>query len=169
VYAIQARGLTKSFKGVRAVDELNLIVEGGDTVALLGSNWAGKTTTLMMLLGIVEPDAGSLELLVVRRHYYVTIHSPTRLIELGFWPIVDLVLWGLIRTASLSTTGDILVLAGRHTWFQRFAPTTSITRSSEGELQHLGPEVRAVETVPPVSRPPDMEAVEIVRSATERR
>lgn len=35
---------------------------------------------------------------VVRRHFYVTIHSPTRLIELGFWPIVDLLLWGLITT-----------------------------------------------------------------------
>lgn len=35
---------------------------------------------------------------VVRRHYYVTIHSPTRLIEVGFWPIVDLLLWGLITT-----------------------------------------------------------------------
>ncbi len=35
-------------------------------------------------------------LAVVRRHYYVTLHSPTRLVELGFWPIVDLVLWGLI-------------------------------------------------------------------------
>ncbi|HEX9123623.1 MAG TPA: ABC transporter permease [Actinomycetota bacterium] len=35
---------------------------------------------------------------VVRRHFYVTIHSPTRLIELGFWPIVDLVLWGMITT-----------------------------------------------------------------------
>lgn len=35
---------------------------------------------------------------IVRRHFYVTIHSPTRLIELGFWPIVDLLLWGMITT-----------------------------------------------------------------------
>ena len=33
---------------------------------------------------------------VVRRQLYVTIHSPTRLIELAFWPIVDLILWGMI-------------------------------------------------------------------------
>jgi ABC-2 type transport system ATP-binding protein len=55
--------LTKSFKGARAVDELDLLVEEGDSVALLGPNGAGKTTTLMMLLGIVEPDVGSVELL----------------------------------------------------------------------------------------------------------
>jgi ABC-2 type transport system permease protein len=35
---------------------------------------------------------------VIRRHYYVTIHSPTRMIELGFWPVIDLVLWGMITT-----------------------------------------------------------------------
>jgi ABC-2 type transport system permease protein len=35
---------------------------------------------------------------IVRRHFYVTIHSPTRLIELGFWPIVDLLLWGIVTT-----------------------------------------------------------------------
>jgi ABC-2 type transport system permease protein len=35
---------------------------------------------------------------VVRRHFYVTIHSPTRLIELAFWPVIDLVLWGMITT-----------------------------------------------------------------------
>jgi ABC-2 type transport system permease protein len=35
---------------------------------------------------------------VVRRHLYVTIHSPTRMIEIGFWPVIDLVLWGMITT-----------------------------------------------------------------------
>lgn len=63
MYAIEARGLTKSFRGVRAVDDLDVLVEEAEAVALLGPNGAGKTTTLMMLLGIVEPDAGSVELL----------------------------------------------------------------------------------------------------------
>ena len=40
-------------------------------------------------------------LAVVRRHYYVTIHSPARLVELSIWPIVDLTLWGLITTFLL--------------------------------------------------------------------
>lgn len=35
---------------------------------------------------------------VIRRHFYVTIHSPTRMIELAFWPVIDLVLWGMITT-----------------------------------------------------------------------
>jgi ABC-2 type transport system permease protein len=41
---------------------------------------------------------------VIRRQLYVTIHSPTRLIELAFWPIVDLVVWGMV-TVFLSRSG----------------------------------------------------------------
>jgi ABC-2 type transport system permease protein len=44
-------------------------------------------------------------LAIVRRHLYVTIHSPTRLIELAFWPVIDLVLWGMI-TAFLRRQGE---------------------------------------------------------------
>jgi ABC-2 type transport system ATP-binding protein len=63
MYAIEARGLRKSFDGTRAVDGLDLIVEEGEITAILGPNGAGKTTTLLMLLGMTEPDAGSVRLL----------------------------------------------------------------------------------------------------------
>jgi ABC-2 type transport system ATP-binding protein len=63
VYVIEARGLTKSFGPVRAVDAIDLLVTPGEIVGLLGPNGAGKTTTLMMLLGIIEPDAGRIDLL----------------------------------------------------------------------------------------------------------
>ena len=63
MYAIEATGLTKSFRGVRAVDGIDVLVEDGDVVALLGPNGAGKTTTLMMLLGITAPDMGEVRLL----------------------------------------------------------------------------------------------------------
>jgi ABC-2 type transport system ATP-binding protein len=63
MYAIEARGLVKSFGGVMAVDGVDLLVEEGDVVGLLGPNGAGKTTTLMMLLGITTPDAGTISLL----------------------------------------------------------------------------------------------------------
>jgi ABC-2 type transport system ATP-binding protein len=56
---IEARGLTKRFGPVLAVDQLSFSVEQGSVVAFLGPNGAGKTTTLRMLLGLVEPDAGS--------------------------------------------------------------------------------------------------------------
>jgi ABC-2 type transport system ATP-binding protein len=56
---IEARGLTKRFGSVRAVDDLSFSVERGSVTGFLGPNGAGKTTTLRMLLGLVAPDAGT--------------------------------------------------------------------------------------------------------------
>src|SRR5436309_535184 len=56
--AISTWGLTRSFKGMTAVDELTLEVATGEVVALLGPNGAGKTTTVRLLNGVLAPDAG---------------------------------------------------------------------------------------------------------------
>lgn len=57
--AIVAKGLTKSFPGVRAVDGLSFDVRGGEIFGLVGPDGAGKTTTLRMLAGIMPPDEGT--------------------------------------------------------------------------------------------------------------
>ncbi len=59
---LRARGLTKQYRRVRAVDGVDLTVGVGERVALLGPNGAGKTTTLLMLLGVVTPDDGFVEI-----------------------------------------------------------------------------------------------------------
>jgi ABC-2 type transport system ATP-binding protein len=60
---IVLRGLVKSFKGphgpIEAVRGVDIEIAAGETVALLGPNGAGKSTTIDMLLGLLEPDAGS--------------------------------------------------------------------------------------------------------------
>jgi ABC-2 type transport system ATP-binding protein len=56
---IELRGLAKSFGDVRAVRGIDVSIEAGETVALLGPNGAGKSTTIDMLLGLLEPDRGS--------------------------------------------------------------------------------------------------------------
>lgn len=61
--AISMRGVTKSFKQIRAVDALDLEVPAGQRLGILGPNGAGKTTTLMMLLGVTTPDAGDITVL----------------------------------------------------------------------------------------------------------
>ena len=58
-----AHGLVKRYRRGRAVDQVALRVPEGERVALLGPNGAGKTTTLLMCLGVVEPDAGTVEIL----------------------------------------------------------------------------------------------------------
>ncbi|MCB1004865.1 MAG: ABC transporter ATP-binding protein [Acidimicrobiales bacterium] len=56
---LEARGLVKAYKRVRAVDGVSLEVRAGERLGLLGPNGAGKTTTLLMLLGAITPDAGT--------------------------------------------------------------------------------------------------------------
>ncbi len=58
---IRLQGIAKSYGAVRAVKGINLEIRRGETVALLGPNGAGKTTTISMLLGLLTPTAGSIE------------------------------------------------------------------------------------------------------------
>jgi ABC-2 type transport system ATP-binding protein/ribosome-dependent ATPase len=57
-----ARGVTRRFGRFTAVDGVDLDVDGGEVVGLLGANGAGKTTLVRMLLGLVRPSAGAVEL-----------------------------------------------------------------------------------------------------------
>jgi lipooligosaccharide transport system ATP-binding protein len=59
---LNARGLTKRYGDTDVVRGLDLHVRRGECFGLLGPNGAGKTTTLRLLLGLIEPDAGSIEL-----------------------------------------------------------------------------------------------------------
>src|SRR6266700_1546760 len=50
--------LTKSYKGRKVVDDINLRIGQGEVVGLLGPNGAGKTTTFYIIVGLAGPDAG---------------------------------------------------------------------------------------------------------------
>ena len=61
--AIAVEGLVKRYGQVRAVDGISFTVARGSFTALLGGNGAGKTTTIAILLGLVRPTAGRVEIL----------------------------------------------------------------------------------------------------------
>jgi ABC-2 type transport system ATP-binding protein len=61
--AIATRGLTKRYPHVVAVDTLDLDVRQGQIYGFLGRNGAGKTTTIRMLLGLIRPTGGEVEVL----------------------------------------------------------------------------------------------------------
>jgi ABC-2 type transport system ATP-binding protein len=63
-YALATRGLSKRFRsGQLAVDDLDLTVPTGSVYGFLGPNGSGKTTTIRMLLGLIQPTAGSFQVL----------------------------------------------------------------------------------------------------------
>jgi len=66
--AIEARGLTKDYGRIRALDELGLSVRVGEIFGYLGSNGAGKTTTIRCLLDLIRPTSGSARVLGLDSH-----------------------------------------------------------------------------------------------------
>jgi ABC-2 type transport system ATP-binding protein len=61
-YAITTSGLTRRFGELTAVDSVGLRVERGSVYGFLGPNGAGKTTTIRLLLGLIRPHAGQVQL-----------------------------------------------------------------------------------------------------------
>jgi ABC-2 type transport system ATP-binding protein len=60
---VVGKGLTRKFGAKRAIDELDLQLDAGVLVGLVGPNGAGKTTLLNLLLGLIEPTAGRVDVL----------------------------------------------------------------------------------------------------------
>ena len=58
--AIQARGLTKHYGGLHAVDGVDLTVQKGEIFGLIGHNGAGKSTLFKMMLGLIAPTTGEI-------------------------------------------------------------------------------------------------------------
>jgi ribose transport system ATP-binding protein len=88
---LAAHGITKSFPGVRALQDVSMHVLTGEVLALIGENGAGKSTLMKILGGIYTPDAGTVEIdghpVVLtgvkdaERHGIVLIHQELNLAE----------------------------------------------------------------------------------------
>ena len=59
---LRIQGVTKDYGPLKAVDNISFSINSGRIVGLLGPNGAGKTTTINMILGILEPNRGSIEI-----------------------------------------------------------------------------------------------------------
>src|ERR1700748_2565133 len=61
--AIEVDHLVKLYKTTRAVDDISFRIECGSITGLLGGNGAGKTTTIAMIMGLVLPTSGRIQVL----------------------------------------------------------------------------------------------------------
>jgi spermidine/putrescine transport system ATP-binding protein len=79
--AISLRGVTKRFGDVTAVDDVSLDIREGEFITLLGPSGCGKTTTMRMIAGFEEPDAGQI---LLRGHDVVGIPPNKREVNMCF-------------------------------------------------------------------------------------
>jgi heme exporter protein A len=77
---VVAEGLRRTFGGVSVLAGVDLVVEGGECVALLGANGAGKTTLLRVLATLLRPSGGTLTLFGED----ATLRSPAMLRKIGY-------------------------------------------------------------------------------------
>src|SRR4030066_948425 len=62
-YAVELKGVVKRYNEILAVNQVDLTINKGEIFGLLGPNGSGKSTTLKMLLGLVQPDSGTVTVL----------------------------------------------------------------------------------------------------------
>ena len=60
---VVTENLSKEYDGIRRVENLDIHINDGDIYGFLGPNGAGKSTTMKMLLGLVKPTTGTIEIM----------------------------------------------------------------------------------------------------------
>ncbi len=105
---LAARGISKRFPGVLALDAVDMAVEAGEVLAVIGENGAGKSTLMKILAGIETPDSGQ----IVRDGVAVIIDSPRRAAELG----IALIHQELNFCANLSVAANLYLGREPQNW-----------------------------------------------------
>lgn len=136
---IQTRGLTKTYGAVRALDGLDLIVPRGGVYGVLGPNGAGKSTLFRILLGLIRPTQGEVDILGGRPGDPTAMRRVGSMIETPRFPPYmtarQVLVWlSLAHGESRSVEIDA--------WLDRVGLTAAANRKvrgfSVGMLQRLG-------------------------------
>jgi ABC-2 type transport system ATP-binding protein len=105
--AVKLSGVSKRYGDVTAVDYLDLEVRRGEVFGLLGPNGSGKSTTLKMILGLVKPDSGSVNVLGIN----VEDDSVAVKRKIGYVPEAPRIYEFLTSLEFLDFTGDVYGMA----------------------------------------------------------
>lgn len=101
MFAVEMKNITKRYPLVRALDQVDFLLEEGEILSLLGENGAGKSTLMKVLYGICKPDEGE----IVVKGKPVDIKSPRAAIDLG----IGMVHQHFMLTPVLTVTENIVV------------------------------------------------------------
>ena len=145
-YILQMKGITKTFPGVKALDNVTVEILSGEIHGLIGENGAGKSTLMKVLMGIYKADEG--EILVEGQS--VKIGNPTEAIKLGIGMVPqELNLNPFVTAAENIFLGNEMKTGGRINWKKTneeavkvmksigldINPTTIVSRLSSAQQQ----------------------------------
>lgn len=135
---LQTRGLSISFGGVVAADEINFELRQGERLAVIGANGAGKTTFINMVTGYIKPSAGQINF----DGKDITGLSPRKIVEHGVGRTFQLPQLFLEQTVKESLE---LAVAARSGQMRMFKPLAECVESTEIEamLEIVGLSARA--------------------------
>jgi simple sugar transport system ATP-binding protein len=125
---LTADNLSKSYGGVRAVNDVSLNVVLNEVVAIVGDNGAGKSTLTKILAGAVRPDSGSLSF----ENHPVTFHSPKDARRLG----VEMLQQDLALVSDFDATENLFF--GRELSFAGFLRSRKMLSITRDVLTQLG-------------------------------
>ena len=138
---VQFRGVTKTFGGVHAVENVSLDLMPGEVLGLLGHNGAGKSTLIKIISGVFRPDAGELRL----DGEPVAIENPREARQLGIETVYqDLALADHLDAAANLFLGRELYRKRPFSWFG-FLDKRTMHERAEEEMRRLKIGIQSVD------------------------
>lgn len=124
---LKMEGISKSFPGVKALDNVNIAVRAGEVHALLGENGAGKSTLMKILNGVYTPDEGK----ILVKGKEVSIHNIHEAQALG----ISIIFQEFNLCPDLSVADNIYI--GRHKNRWGFVDTKHVERETQKILDRF--------------------------------
>lgn len=182
---LEVEGLTRSFRGLRAVDDVSFAVEEGSILGIIGPNGAGKTTLFNLIAGAITPDAGT----VVLAGTDITGSAPHQVAKAGMSRTFQLtkpfasmgvlenvavaaMAAGTHRRAAAASAADVIERVGLTRWRDARSeslPTAGLKRLELARALATRPRVLLLDEVlaglVPTERTPVVELLEDLRSS----
>jgi ribose transport system ATP-binding protein len=140
---LRMEGISKSFPGVQALDDVDFEVAAGEVVALVGENGAGKSTLMKILCGAYRKDAGRIFL----QDQEIEIESPHHAQQLG----IAIIYQEFNLTPNQSAAANIFIAReprqGGLGHFLNFVDRQRMEREAQGHLDRVGAHVPASELI----------------------